>query len=440
MSKNLVEIWRYYKRNSNQNNAISRVKSQIKSQLRLAKNYRYDGRNIEYAIAGNKIFGLKMAKRLKAIPQNASVVLDLINNDFHITQQNWGDFLDQKFPLIGFFECEDCHLWFMQNEATECYHQYLVCGDCVDQYRYCSGRDTYVKESDFDSYAINSYHSSKRLLGHIPSLFDQRKPRVLLGLELEIEIDRNKSKHDLARHLLQNVGNFEGERYALCEDDRSIRHGFEMVTAYTGLDVHAQQLQFFKKIFKGAKSHQTTTCGLHVHICKADMTTLHGAKMILFINDQANKALIKAVARRDNSSFASLKNKKQDKSWLKNSLGKYDAFGNVNSRRVSDKFTQLKRLNSDRYEALNFQNDKTIEFRLFRGSLKYVTIMACLEFTYATWFFCRDASSNALTTDNFLKFICADQNKGDTKFLRDYLESKGFKLPISNVINLKKVA
>lgn len=97
-------------------------------------------------------------------------------------------------------------------------------------------------------------------------------------------------------------------------------------------------------------------------------------------------------------------------------------------------------LNADRYEALNFKNEKTVEFRLFKGSLKYETIMACLEFTYATWFFCRDASTKNLTTDQFLKFICANQNRKDTKFLRSFLKSKGFVMPESNIHFLKKVA
>jgi hypothetical protein len=96
-------------------------------------------------------------------------------------------------------------------------------------------------------------------------------------------------------------------------------------------------------------------------------------------------------------------------------------------------------LNRDRYEALNFKNANTIEFRLFKGSLVYSTIMSCLEFTYATWFFCRDASTKNLTTENFLKFICANENRGDTKFLRAYLKNKGFDLPEkSNVVQLSK--
>jgi hypothetical protein len=232
--------------------------------------------------------------------------------------------------------------------------------------------------------------------------------------------------------LLENVGEYHinnrSYQYALCENDGSLNHGFEMVTAYTGLDVHAEQLKFFEKGLKGAISHDSDTCGLHVHICKADMTTLHGAKMILFINDQANHKLVRAIARRDDSDYAKIKNKKDDTYWLKDAV-----------RGCDTKRSQLRSLNADRYEALNFKNTNTIEFRLFKGSMVYSTIMACLEFTYATWFFTRQSSTKNLTTDQFLKFICANENRADTKNLRAYLKAKGFDLPEkSNVIQLQK--
>jgi hypothetical protein len=289
---------------------------------------------------------------------------------------------------------------------------------------------------------IGEYHSSVDSLGHIPSKFDSRKPRVLLGLELEMEIKDNYSKDERAGELLSNIGfckDVEGYRhtYALCEEDGSLDNGFEMVTGYTGLDIHAEQLKYFENGLRGAISHDSDNCGLHVHICKADMTTLHGAKMILFINDQANQSLIKAIARRDSSDYAKFKNKSQNREWLKDAVG------------CETKRSQLRNLNSDRYEALNFKNTNTIEFRLFKGSLVYSTIMSCLEFTFATWFFTRDASTKNLTTENFLKFICANENRGDTKFLRAYLKAKGFQLPEKNTVvpfpnqssnQLKKVA
>lgn len=387
-----------------------------------------------------KEFALKFAECIKN--EWDSDALELINkyrNDS--ISSNFVDIYENTFNQ-RIFQCQDCNEYFYDHEYHNVNDDYGVCDSCVENYHWSEYHEYYTNDEDYDEDEdreyenIGSRHSSKHELTRIPSLYDQRKPRVLLGLELEMEISDNYDLDDRAGLLLNSVNPCyaEGNRYtyALCEEDCSIDRGFEMVTGYTGLDVHAHQLQFFKERFKGATSHNTSTCGLHVHICKSDMTTLHASKMVLFINDPANHDLVYALARRDESSYCKIYDKKSDKSWIKNAL--------LRTKRKD----QIQSLNPDRYEALNFQNEKTVEFRLFKGTLKYETIMACLEFTFATWHFCREASTNQLTTAGFLDFICKPENRKDTRFLRTYLVEKGFQLPVKlSVINndqLKKAA
>jgi hypothetical protein len=372
-------------------------------------------------------FGQAMAVCIQ--DDDASSALDLIAESSVRHKYGWVDFMDAHFSGCH-FECHDCDGVFSDDEEHNAYDDYTICGSCVENYLYSDRRGCYVRDDDEDEdelQNIREYHTSSECLGHIPSKYDKRTPRVLLGLELEMEIKSDYCRDERAGVLLESVRHYEHHDYALCENDGSLENGFEMVTAYTGLDVHAKQLEFFKSGLRGAISHDSDNCGLHVHICKADMSTLHGAKMILFINDQANQKLIKAIARRDDSSYAKFKNKQDDKQWLKSAVG------------CESKRSQLRSLNHDRYEALNFKNDKTIEFRLFKGSLVYETIMSCLEFTYATWFFTRESSTKNMTIDGFLKFICANENRGDTKFLRAYLKAKGFELPEkSSVVQFPK--
>jgi hypothetical protein len=249
-----------------------------------------------------------------------------------------------------------------------------------------------------------------------------RSPRVLLGLELEIEVSDDYDKDTRAKVLLDGMSDYKDEdnirhTYCLMEEDGSLDNGFEMVTAYTGLDVHKAQLQYFKNRTAGLTSHDTSTCGLHVHVCKSSMTTLHAAKMVLFINDPDNIGLVKTIARRSDASYSKIKNKKDDKHWLRDSV-----------HSSKDKDEQIRRLNADRYEALNFKNDRTIEFRLFKGTLKYETMIACLEFSFACWHFTASASTSELTTSKFLEFICMPEHRKDTRFLRAYLKEKGYAL------------
>ena len=424
----LLETWRSHRSDYRRRAIHNQIEYNLARQGRDRYSY-LDLSNIRAIRKTYQNFGASVGEAIR--DEDISAILELANDSVRV-RHDWINFIDEHFPSYQgeIFRCNDCDIIEHRDNSARCYNDYLVCESCRDNYEFDDHQDTWVREEDLtENGIIGEYHSSRHRLGHIPSSYDDRKPRVLLGLELEIETENDRN--NTAQKLLDGVGEYEGEQYALLENDASLDHGFEMFTAYTGLDVHQEQLSFFKddlyKPLKGAKSHDTSTCGLHVHICKSDMTTLQGAKMILFINDQANERLIKAIARRD-SSYGSIKNKKDDKSWIKESL------------ECRGKKSQLRRLNRDRYEALNFQNDKTVEFRLFKGSLKYETIMACLEFTYATWFFCREASTKNLTIDFFLKFICANENRKDTKFLRAFLKSKGFSMPESNVHLLKKVA
>lgn len=367
--------------------------------------------------------------------------LDIINNPpiinrKAVTVQDIDKFFFDNFRL-DVYRCHDCEVIESFDNTYNVEDDYRVCGICVDHYYYHESEQYYSRHEDYsedeDDYSvIKGYHSSKNVLRHIPSQFDTRKPRVLLGLELEVEVNTSCNRNDKAEEVKDLINHYQdanGKKYlySCLEDDRSLNYGFEIVTAWTGLDVHEKMLKHFtENNVGGLKSHNTSTCGLHVHICKSDMTTLHASKMVLFINDENNRELIQAIARRNSYDYCKLKNKKDDKAWLKNSLSS------------NQKRNQLRHLNMDRYEALNFQNDNTIEFRLFKGSLIFTTIMACLEFTYATWFFCKDTSVNQLDTSHFLDFICKPENLRDTKHLREFLAKKNFSLPYQP--KLKKVA
>jgi hypothetical protein len=395
-------------------------------------------------ISINRALGQQVGRELALYVHNQDfdAAKELLNDNPRV-RDRWGsrgglsmsDWFNEKFPHApDIFSCDDCMAleWdddgFWAHDGDE-----HICDICInDNYTWSENAGTYLTNDEYEEEqeelreqeeeeeqnrsVIGDYHSSKRILSRIPSSFDDRKTPILMGLELEMEVRSGdyEEREDLAQDLANAIGlTSSGDRYMALESDGSLHHGFEMVTGWTGLDVHAKQLQHFKNPLRGLKSHDTQTCGLHVHICKKGMTLFHAVKMVLFINDSGNQRLVRSLARRDSSRYSQVKNKKAGYEWLKNA--KTD--------------NNLKYLNADRYEALNFQNDRTVEFRMFKGTLRYATIMACMEFTYATWFFCRDTGTNQLTTENFLEFICRAENLSDTKFLRQYLTEKNWSLP-----------
>ena len=363
-------------------------------------------------------------------------ILDIANDQDWEEVIDWNDFFRSKFD-ITVHTCNDCAHIDEEDNGNYPYGDDWVCGSCLDNnYFYHEGSDQYVRRDDED-YAedaedeeemlIGGRHSGKRVLKHIPSSFDTRKHKVFLGMELEVEVKDEYPRRQKAQELYDAVSTYDDgkkvHRYINIEEDGSLTNGFEMVTGWTGLDVHAKMLRFFKTPWRGVRSHDTRTCGLHVHVSKADMTMFHGVKLSLFIHDSNNQKLVRDIARRGNANYAKMKNKKADYSWLHN------------ARRCSSRVsTQLTQLNEERHEALNFHNEHTVEFRMFKGTLRYETQMACLEFAYACWFFSRDTGVGSLTTDEFIKFICQANNRKDTKFLRAYLREKGYVLPKSAVV------
>jgi len=442
-SQNLLARWKmsmnsgtYTSDIERMNNARYWVKDDMKNNLRQPYRWWRDSHisNLKTLKHNRKLFAKSFAIAIKS--DDVDYALELVNEARPQAGRIINNACDVMHDKFGgcYYSCDDCGV-IVHDDDTYSVNDgdRSVCECCKDNnYRWSDYHDCYVDDDYADENGepeyqhIGEYHTSSENLGHIPSKYDSRTPAVLLGLELEMEISSGYSMDMRAGELLENVGDYDGYTYALCEQDGSLDNGFEMVTAYTGLDVHKEQLQFFKESFAGAKSHNTSTCGLHIHICKADMSTLHACKMVFFINDADNQKLVYALARRDSSSYSKIHDKKSDKHWLKDAM---QAGKRVEDNNKLQKRYQLRNLNSDRYEALNFKNDKTIEFRLFKGTLKYQTIMACLEFTFATWHFCKDASQTQLTTAEFLKFICRAENRCDTRFLRTYLKEKGFDLP-----------
>jgi len=430
---NLIQTYKHYKDNYRSEHAKEQIRNRMKDNISSNRKYHRDIGCTLSAILNRKVlrkqFAVQFSQAVK--DQDHDQAIDLINDyEYRTIRSSMNDVVDlfnSKFNHYDFGICEDCGVVEIDSNFHTAYDgDRIVCDSCFQDYYYHDRSGQYVHtddenyhENDDDDSIIGEYHSSADNLGKIPSLFDKRKSQIFLGLELEIEVNEDYSRSDKAEIILSNIGTYtdnQNDRYTYClaEDDGSLNHGFELVTGYTGLDVHEKQLSYFKKPIRGLRSHDTSTCGLHIHIDKRNVTLNHATKMILFMNDSGNQKLIKTIARRSSNRFCKVLNKKADYSWLKS------------AKRSSD---PLRQLNEDRYECLNFHNDNTIEFRLFKGTLKFESIMSCLEFTYATWFFCKDNGYQDLTTDNFIQFICKPENRSDTKYLRAYLKSHLFDVP-----------
>ena len=226
------------------------------------------------------------------------------------------------------------------------------------------------------------------------------KGPIWFGIELEVEVKSGSDTNEMATKCKELLGEF-----AIIKGDGSLNNGFEMVTRPASLEVHRERwTKFMEGRPKGIRSWETTTCGMHVHLTRraydgsAIMTDLTVAKIVMFVNSPRNKAFIVDIAGRDADRWA----KMQDKESLPKAL-----------RAV------------ERYEAVNLLNKRTIEFRIFRGTLSYAGFMKNLEFTAAVKDFCGQAGrslTECQSLTSFKEFV--NDNKKGYPFLYRFINTK----------------
>ena len=375
-------------------------------------------------------------------------VYNCIDGEFSDCDDHY-ECIDLARSMLGLLVCDDCTETFHEDDITNingCY----ICDGCRDEsytysdyedryihndavadaidrdgdpciihpgngnFHWCEHRDMYVHD-DYESpddemsvrNIIHNYHSSRDRIQSIPDAWTDRNG-YFMGAELEVEaynVNRDEGAYRI--HEIVNPSGNYGERMFF-ENDGSLNDGFEMITQPMSLPAMAETFRFLENpdAIAGLRSHMTRTCGLHVHVSKRGLTNLQINKIVAFVNDPRHEWLIRAVARRYSTGFCNIKNKKM---------------GSLHWRQ------------DDRYEAINIQPRHTIEFRIFRGSLKYRSVMAALEFCHALVQFCRPAEAGIkdLTAEKFLTF-CQNKMKNETKHLLGFLNNR---LP-----NYKKVA
>lgn len=247
-----------------------------------------------------------------------------------------------------------------------------------------------------DRSIIGEYHSNRHAYSLVTSDWT-RKNKRFFGVELEVEVKSSYNRHERAKAIKKTVEETFIDAYQplVFERDGSLDNGFEIISQPMGLDKHRELWAWTNQptITEGLRSHLTGTCGLHVHVSREGLTNLQIARAVYFVNHQANRHLIETIARRYNAGYCKAKSKK------------------ISTANRAE----------DRYEMINLQNRKTIEFRIFKGSLKYEAIISAIEFCHAVLNFAATNSNLHLSTEAFLKFIFEHQNRADTAYLRQYL-------------------
>lgn len=260
---------------------------------------------------------------------------------------NEDDFGNDSIPLCE--RCYDHH--YTRCERCDCLlHNNEVYYD--DDYPYC--HDCY--HDDSGSIHDYSYKPETIFFGEGDRYF---------GAELEIDV--GGKNYDNAERIL-GAANVKGEHIYI-KSDGSLNDGMEIVTHPMSLDYHKSQMPWNnitgKALSLGYKSHKTNTCGLHIHVNRTTFGETREEQdncisRVLYFVEHHWEELLKFSRRTEYS------------------INRWAArYGYKNTPK--EVMENAKKGCNGRYTCVNITNSNTIEFRMFRGTLKVNTILATIE-------------------------------------------------------------
>ena len=317
-------------------------------------------------------------------------------------------------------ECECCGEIFLRSEmhgdtdiCEECYEEhYVVCTHCGEIIEYSNAlTDDCV--SFYCRYCFEEkYPTERRILNYSykpEPIFYGNDPRYF-GVELEI--DKGGYDHDHAG-TIRDTANSE-EEHLYIKQDGSLEDGFELVTHPMTLHYHQHRMPWRKVMDKaldlGYLSHKTATCGLHIHVNRTSLGDTREdqedtiARIMFFF--EANWEKVLRFSRRT---------PRQLEQWA-NRYGSKAA--------PKDIMDEAKKGSRGRYVCINIMNYHTVEFRVFRGTLKYNTLIAALQFVNTICdaaFSMSDKEIADFTWDKFVESLDPDEHKE----LLTYLDERG---------------
>jgi len=260
----------------------------------------------------------------------------------------------------GEYWCEGCYE-----------HEGSYCEDC-DQYfsRECEGCG---EGSSGRSNLIHQYSYKPS-----PHFFGDDKHNLYFGLELEMEI-RSGNLRESAQYIQSKVGDS-----IYLKDDSSIGRG-----GYAGFELVSHPLSFghwtsqMSNLWEGleylrdneqARSWDAESCGIHIHASRAGFKSgAHTHRWLTLIYKNAPEMMKFAGRKSDYAKF--------------NDVWQYDEYDRPY---FSVKHKLDRRSHTERYSAVNTQNEHTLELRFFRGTTRPSGVLSAIELAHASIEYTRD--------------------------------------------------
>ena len=365
-----------------------------KAEINVAKN-----KDVWYQFIGDKISCEECYKKnykVCRICGRTHMVAEMNPEEINFRGENIS--VCKKCASTQFKICNACNKLSYKGDLTKFEDKYY-CHDCfTDRFETCQVCHKIYPKGEVNYKIWNGSHVACKncyawhgpiiRYEHTHYLPKLGKGPLYYGLELEVEIaDHVKNKRGAKAEEVLKA--FEKD-YMVLKEDSSINCGFEICTCPAEISFHKVAWdRFFEKPLDNLAAFTTEKCGLHVHASRAALSFLGIGKMLVFVNEEKNKPFIECIAGRQTNDYCRVYKKKHT-----------DCSPIPRGRR------------EDRHEAINLQNQHTVELRIFKSTLKRESIYKALEFTDALVHFCMCGTysiKHCQSVDNFVKYV--EQNR-----------------------------
>lgn len=298
--------------------------------------------------------------------------------------------------------CDNCGDRIMRNEAEGdnmvtlcryCYeYNYTRCEECGCLVNNDDAR--YDDDSDYP-YCEDCYRrmnaKSIKSYSYKPEPIFHGSGNLFMGVELEID---HGGEYDENAEKLEDIANARQERI-YCKHDGSIDDGFEIVSHPMSLDYHKNEMNwhevFEKAVRMGYLSHNTSTCGLHVHVNKTALGKDY----------EAQEAVIARIVHFFELHWNELvRFSRRNEANLQRWASRYGISDNAR-----DTYKKAKDKHMGRYVAVNLENYSTVEFRMWRGTLRYETFIATLQLVHEICRFAISLTDKEVETMTWSEFV-----------------------------------
>lgn len=316
--------------------------------------------------------------------------------------------------------CRVSNIWFLMNEIAahghSFYHATLVPRERIAGHR--------ARHGTLQFYTAE--HEDPNVIEGVP----------FFGFELEVEMQRDTKKINALklgegqkqliiegneRAFEPVVDEITKDKFFLTKSDGSLRFGYEIVSqpfSWGWWNAHRDgRIENLLKLLResGYISHDSGRAGLHVHMARKGFQnqkskdgkfvgSLHLWRFSRMIYGNPEFSIWMSRRESKNPNYAKIEPVK---------------FNNSKAREVVTHANSV----CERYAAVNYCNEHTVEIRMFRGTLNFKSFCASLELCHALWAYTA-TPTNVLCMRAFVKWVNTGYSfdaKGQRTMLYPYL-------------------